>query len=87
MHSTFYLRHVGSSSLARDLKLRPPKLGAWSPCHWTTWEVPMAVYKKTKGKAHPSYCEAGGQSGWKAGDVLAEVVVLGVGDGLIKDLF
>ena len=47
----------------------------------------MAVYKKTKGKAHPSYCEAGGQSGWKAGDVLAEVVALGVGDGLIKDLF
>ena len=38
----------------------------------------MAAFKRTKGKAHPSYCEAGGQRGWKAGDVLAEVAALGV---------
>ena len=32
--------HVGSSSPARDRTRAPPALGAWSPTHWTTREVP-----------------------------------------------
>ena len=35
----FLVQHVGSSSLTRDWTLTPA-LGAWSPSHWTTREVP-----------------------------------------------
>ena len=35
--------HAGSSSLTRD-RTQTPALGAWSPTHWTTWEVPTIYF-------------------------------------------
>ena len=59
-------------------RTQAPCIGSAESLPLATREVPMAAFKRTKGKAHPSYCEAGGQRGWKAGDVLAEVAALGV---------
>ena len=36
--------HVGSCSPARVWTSAPPALGAWSPTHWTTREVPIGPF-------------------------------------------
>ena len=40
-HANSYLQQVGPSSPTRD-QAQVPELGAWSPSHWTTREVPSS---------------------------------------------